>query len=147
MHGLFITNQLASVQACANQNQTMKKFIVQTMLLLGFVFSYQLSYAQTPATACPKKGTVDCPLVKNCPKKGTKDCPYAVSTVSNVSKNVNVDCPYKGTDKCPLVKCPLRGTPACPLVNANGIVSFASNKTAAKSKEEDDLPPCCRKAN
>ena len=58
------------------------------MLVLGFVLSYGFSYAQTPASCCPQKGTADCPLLKNCPKKGTKDCPYAVSTASLVAKNV-----------------------------------------------------------
>lgn len=122
----------------------MKKFIVQTMLVLGFVLSYGLSYAQTPASCCPQKGTADCPLVKNCPLKGTKDCPYAV-TASNVTKNAMVYCLLAGTADCPIEKCPLKGTKDCPLVKNTTKVSYASMKTVA-NKSEEDLPPCCRKA-
>jgi len=124
----------------------MKKFIVQTMLVLGFVLSYGFSYAQTPTAICPKKGTADCPLVKNCPKKGTKDCPYAVSTASLVTKNLKADCPLQGTAECTIENCPLKGTPNCPLVKNTTKVSYAVNKTVA-NKSEEDLPACCRKAN
>ena len=121
----------------------MKKFIVQTMLVLGFVLSYGFSYAQTTAS-CPKKGTADCPLVKNCPLKGTEDCPYAV-TALNVTKNAMVNCLLAGTADCPIEKCPLKGTKDCPLVKNTTKFSYASMKTVV-NKSEKDLPPCCRKA-
>ncbi|MDQ3683115.1 MAG: hypothetical protein M3352_08605 [Bacteroidota bacterium] len=124
----------------------MKKFIVQTMLVLGFVLSYGFSYAQTPASCCPQKGTADCPLLKNCPKKGTKDCPYAVSTASLVAKNVKADCPLAGTPDCPIEKCPLKGTKDCPLVKNTTKVSYAVNKKVA-TKSEENLPLCCRKSD
>jgi hypothetical protein len=123
----------------------MKKFIVQTMLLLGFVLGYSFSYAQTPAAVCPKKGTADCPLVKDCPKKGTKDCPYTASLTSTSANSAKTDCPLKGTPECPLVNCPLKGTADCPLVKAASKVSYASYKTVVKKKDDADLPPCCRK--
>ena len=122
----------------------MKKFIVQTMLLLGFMLGYGFSYAQKSTANCPQKGTANCPIVKNCPMKGTKDCPYAV-TASKVSKNAMANCPLAGTANCPLDKCPLKGTPNCPLVKNTNKVSYAAYKTVAKTKDED-LPPCCRKA-
>lgn len=123
----------------------MKKFIVQMMLLLGFVLGYGFSDAQTPAAICAKMGTADCPLLTNCTKKGTKDCPYAISTAYNVTKSVKADCPLLGTAECTIENCPLKGTPNCPLVKNTTKVSYASNKTVAKTKEDDDLPPCCRK--
>jgi len=123
----------------------MKKFIVQTLLVLGFVLSYGFSYAQTPIASCPKKGTADCPLIKNCPKKGTKDCPYLVSTASFVTKNVKADCPLQGTAECTIENCPLKGTVNCPLAKNTTNVSYTVNKTVA-TKSEEDLPPCCRKA-
>lgn len=121
----------------------MKKFIVHTMIVLGFVLTYGFSSAQTTAS-CPKKGTPDCSLVKNCPLKGTKDCPHSVSTASLVTKNVKADCPLAGTADCPIEKCPLKGTKDCPLVKNATRVAYASMKTATK-KSEEDLPPCCRK--
>lgn len=118
----------------------MRKFIVKSVLILSFVIGYNFSYAQNSVANCPKKGTVDCPLVKNCPLKGTKECPYSV-TALNTSKSQLKNCPLAGTADCPLVKCPLKGTANCPLVK-NSKASFASNKKAAK---EDNLPPCCKK--
>jgi hypothetical protein len=122
----------------------MKKFIVQTMLLLGFVLGYGFSYAQTSTANCPKKGTPDCPMVKNCSMKGTKDCPYGI-TASKVSKNTKANCPLAGTSDCPLEKCPLKGSPNCPLVKNTGNAFYAVYKPEVKIKEKI-LPPCCRKA-
>ncbi len=114
------------------------------MLLLSFVLGYGFSYAQISTATCPKKGTADCPMVKNCPKKGTKDCPYAVSA-SNISKNATANCPLAGTADCPLEKCPLKGSPNCPLVKITNNFSYALYKPEAKTKDKD-LPSCCRKA-
>ena len=125
-----------------NKKTNMIKFIVQTFLLLGFVLSYNFSYAQT--FNCPKKGTADCPIVKNCPKKGTKDCPYALTASSGI-ESTKAHCPLAGTADCPIVNCPLKGTPNCPLVKKANTVSYAVNKTVA-NKRGEDLPSCCRKA-
>lgn len=80
----------------------MKKFIVQTMLVLGFALSFGFGYSQTPTASCPKKGTAGCPLIKNYLLKGTIDCPYTITTASLVTKNVKADCPLAGTADCPI---------------------------------------------
>jgi hypothetical protein len=124
----------------------MKKFIVQTVLFLTFALSYTVSSAQTgAASSCPKKGTAECPMIKDCPKKGTADCPYAASTASLV-KLEKADCPLVGTAECPLEKCPLKGTADCPLTK-NAMKATYASYTAVAKNDEDNLPSCCKKRN
>jgi|GEM_PF-1891204 len=123
----------------------MKTLILRTMLILGMVMGYGVSYSQTSLVTCAKKGTADCPIV-NCPKKGTKDCPYTASFASLSSNSAKADCPLKGTPDCPLIKnCPQKGTADCPLIKKESLVSYAAKTTSAKKKNDADFLACCRK--
>lgn len=121
----------------------MKKFIVQSVFVLGLLITSGLLYGQN-VKECPLKGTAACPVAK-CTKKGTADCPYKATLTSQSVNAAKTDCPMKGTMDCPLVQnCPKKGTAACPLVKQVSQSSYAAKKTAVK-KQTTTLPPCCQK--
>ncbi len=111
----------------------MKKFILKSTLLLGLLLAFSISYGQKTTADCPKKGTVDCPVV-NCPLKGTPDCPL-------------VNCPKVGTPDCPYTASftsqSSNTAKATPVAKKAIEASYVGTQSVAKKKE---LPSCCRKS-
>jgi len=122
-----------------NNNGSILKTTFLFLAMLVYGLGYSQSCCDKKLAECSKKGTADCPIIKDCPKKGTADCPYIKADNSSASAEM-ANCPLKGTADCPLIKnCPKKGTADCPYTRSE------ASTTAAVSKTEGEIRACCKK--